>query len=207
MRLRGPKPKIWQGYRNCSKCTRWRPVSDFTVYKTRSGFEQIKSECEVCKRGRETARYDEMSPEQKKAKGKLANINAERRRNKALRQIDRLKIDLDAAERQIEVQKLKLAEARAAVPRGTFSGNGIDIVPFRMWLLEFHRMNDYSVPKVAALIGHSERQVYRWLNGYDRNGARAPVPVRSINVETVRNVGNAIDEPRLLENLYPSQVE
>jgi hypothetical protein len=31
------------GYRNCERCTRWRPVSDFNVYKSRSGYEQIRA--------------------------------------------------------------------------------------------------------------------------------------------------------------------
>ena len=28
---RTKQPKLWRGYRNCDVCTRWRPVSDFTV--------------------------------------------------------------------------------------------------------------------------------------------------------------------------------
>lgn len=204
--IRGPKPKLWRGYRNCERCTRWRPVSDFTVYKTRTGYEQIKGECIECKRQREKERYDKLTDEQKRAKGKKANKQAERRRNKSLHEIEKLRDEIAKQDRKLEKQHEKIRSLRAEIPRGHWAGSGLDIVPFRMWLLRQYRIHDYNVTNLAFDLNQNERQVRRWLDGYDWNGRRGvPAPVRSITKEKIIDVGDAIGEPRLLEELYPGE--
>ena len=155
MRIRGPKPQLWRGYRNCDKCTRWRPVSDYTVYKTRTGYEQIKGECEHCKRERETARYNKLTPEQKRAKGVKANEQAQKRRNKALAEIERLHKILDKQNEKLEKQYDKIERSRRIIraPHGTVSGSSVDITPFRMWLLRQYRQHGYNVGELAQDIG------------------------------------------------------
>lgn len=211
MKLRGPKPLIWRGYRNCDVCTRWRPVSDFTVYKTRTGYEQIKGECEYCKRERERERYHSLTPEQKKAKGRRANRQAQKRRDKALAYIERQREILDKQNDKIErlEQKVehtsKLARKRV---RYLEDGDYLDIVPFRMWLLRKNRETGYNIDELSEWIGQDPSRVQRWLNGYQWNGAgRDPEPVLSVHITTVDAVAVKVGDTGLLERLYPLSTE
>lgn len=207
----GPKPLVWRGYRNCDVCTRWRPVSDFTVYQTRTGYEQIKGTCEACKRRVERERYDKLTPAQKQAKGRKANKQAQKRRDKALEEIQRLQANLDKQNVRIERLWDRVERGRKHM-RIRHEENGrvtyVDIVPFRMWLLRYYREHGYNLDELCEDIGVEPRQVTRWLNGYDWVGAgRDPSAVRSIDIVSVDKVGVAVNDPGLLERLYPLLID
>ncbi|HWI67255.1 MAG TPA: hypothetical protein VNS88_02550 [Nitrospiraceae bacterium] len=204
MKFRGPKPKLWRGYRNCNQCTRWRPVSDFTVYRSRSGYEQIKGVCEICKREKERARYDKLTPEEKRAKGIKANKQAQKRRDKQLRQIEHQRIILDKQNVRLEKQWARLEKARTRVLHWENGEAWLDVAPFRMWLLRLHRESGYNLRELAEQLGHDERQVYRWLNGFEWNGAgRDPTPIRSVKLVIVDNISVRMEDPGLIDRLYP----
>jgi hypothetical protein len=208
VKLRGPRPKVWRGYRNCSRCTCWRPVSDYPVYKLRSGYEQIASQCEYCKRAIERERYDNLDDEAKAEYGRRVNERNRRNREKRLKAIKQAAAEIAKQDRKLERQHEKIRSLRREIPRGHWTGNGIDIVPFRMWLLRQYRIHEYNLENLSDDIEQDARRVKRWLDGYQWNGARGvPIPIRSINKDTVINVGMAVDEPRLLEDLYPGESE
>jgi hypothetical protein len=209
VRIRGPRPKLWRGYRNCDKCSRWRPVSDYTVYKTRTGYEQITSECDHCKREREKARYDKLSETEKRSKGIKANKRAMKRRSKALVEIERLHAIVDEQNERLEEQWAKIEQVRKArkharATRGTINGTAVDIVPFRMWLLRQYRQYGYNSSELAREMGQDEARVRRWLDGFLWTGAgRDPEPIRAINLATVDQISMAMGDSGLLSRLYP----
>jgi hypothetical protein len=205
----GPLPLVWRGYRNCDRCTAWRPVSDFTVYQTRTGYEQIKGTCDACKRQVERDRYNKLSPAQKKLKGVKANKQAQKRRDKALIYIERQRAILDKQNDKIERLEKKVEVARSRVlHEENGSETYVDAIPFRMWLLRRHRESGYNVSDLADEIGFDHSQVTSWLNGYKWNGAgRDPAPMRSIKLSTVDEVAVALGDPGLVERLYPLLVE
>jgi hypothetical protein len=206
----GPKPLVWRGYRNCDVCTRWRPVSDFTVYQTRTGYEQIKGTCDACKRRVERERYDRLTPEQKRAKGRKANKQAQKRRDKALVYIERQRAILDKQNEKIERLEKRVEAGRSRIlhQENHLDGPYVDAVPFRMWLLRTHREGGYNVQQLADRIGRDHTQVQRWLNGFQWNGAgRDPVPFRSIQLKIVDEVSVALNDPGLVTRLYPLLIE
>lgn len=210
MKIRGPKPLVWRGYRNCDRCTRWRPVSDFTVYQTRTGYEQIKGTCEECKKRVERERYARLTPEQKRAKGIKANKQAKKRREKALREIERQARILDKQNEKLEKQwdKIERAQKYTRAPRHVYDDDSVDITPFRMWLLRQYREHGYVLDTLAKEIGMDPSRTRRFLDGYMWNGAgRNPDPIRHIRLSTVDKIGAAIGDPELLERLYPLEVE
>ena len=210
MKFRGPKPLVWRGYRNCDKCTRWRPVSDFTVYQTRTSYEQIKGTCEACKRRIERERYDRLTPEQKRARGIEANKQALKRRNKALAEIERQAKILDKQNVKLEKQWDKIERTKKFVraPNRLWDDQYVDITPFRMWLLRQHREHGYVLDELAKEMGKDHSQVTRWINGYMWNGAgRDPEPIRFIRLSVVDEISIAIGDPGLLERLYPFEVD
>jgi hypothetical protein len=209
--MTGGKPrkhKTWRGYRNCDRCTRWRPVSDFTVYKTRTGYEQIKGECQECKRQREHERYQSLSEEEKRKKGKKANEQAWQRRNHALEFIERQRKILDEQNHQIEKLSDRLAlikKKNASTPPRTIKGvPALDVVPFRMWLLHRFRERGYDLNALAKEMGQDASRVRRWLDGYMWKGiGRDPTPIRVIDIDTVDKIAVNLGDPGLLERLYP----
>jgi hypothetical protein len=205
----GPKPLVWTGYRNCDVCTRWRPVSDFTVYQTRTGYEQIKGTCDACKRKVERDRYNRLTPAQKKAKGVKANKQAQKRRDKALTFIERQAAILDKQNEKIERLEKQVEAGRKHMHIRHVDGvRYVDAVPFRMWLLRRHRESGYDVARLADDIGRDHSQVSRWLQGYQWNGAGLdPEPLRSISLATVDEVAVALNDPGLVTRLYPLLVE
>jgi hypothetical protein len=207
----GPKPLVWRGYRNCDVCARWRPVSDFTVYQTRTGYEQIKGTCSECKRRIEKERYDRLTPEQKKAKGRKANKQAQKRRDKALVYIERQRDLLDKQNEKIERLEKRVEAGRTRIihQEGTrLDDTYVDIVPFRMWLLRRHREGGYNIVQLAEEIGQDDARVGRWLRGFEWNGAgRDPTPLRSIRLSTVDAVSVALNDPGLVSRLYPLLIE
>jgi hypothetical protein len=203
-RLRGKKPKRWRGYRNCDVCSRWRPVSDYPVYKSRSGYEQIKGQCFACKRAKERARYDRLDAKAKRAKGIKANQQAKKRRTAALHEIERLHKNLDKQNERIEKQWAKMEKSRTRILHWENGEAYLDAIPFRMWLLRQHRIRGYEVAALASEIGQDESRVRRWLDGFQWNGAgRDPTPIRSIKLTTVDEIAVALEDPGLLERLYP----
>ena len=206
----GPKPLVWRGYRNCDRCTRWRPVSDFTVYLTRTGYEQIKGTCEVCKREVERQRYNNLTSEQKRAKGIKANKQAEKRRNDALHEIERLRKILDKQNVRLDKQhdKILRAQKHTRQVRNTGSGDAVDIVPFRMWLMRQYRQHNYSTSELADAIGIDSSRVRKLLDGFYWNGTgNDPVPIRAIDIGTIDTIAVAMEDPGLLERLYPLEVD
>jgi predicted RNase H-like nuclease (RuvC/YqgF family) len=209
----GPKPLVWRGYRNCDVCTRWRPVSDFTVYQTRTGYEQIKGTCDACKRQVERDRYNRLTPEQRRAKGVKANKQAAKRRNKALEYIERQAKILDRQNEKIDKLEKKVEAGRAQLRKRhrhmeNRKDEYVDIVPFRMWLLRANRESDYNTVELAARIGQDEAKVRRWLDGFQWNGAgRDPDPINSIKLSTVDSIGVAWGDGGLVQRLYPLEGE
>lgn len=210
MKFRGPKPLVWRGYRNCDRCTRWRPVSDFTVYQTRTGYEQIKGECEHCKREREKERYAKLTPEEKRARGIKANKQALKRRQKALEEIARQARILDKQNEKLEKQWEKIERAKKFTrgPRHTYNETSVDITPFRMWLLRRYREHGYVLDELAKEIGKDPSRTKRLVDGYMWNGAGLdPDPIRFIRLSFVDEVGVAVGDPGLLERLYPFEMD
>jgi hypothetical protein len=206
VRIPGPRPKLWRGYRNCERCTRWRPVSDFNVYKSRSGYEQIRGECDQCKRDREKLRYDKLSETQKRSKGIKSNKQAAKRRSKALSEIQRLHVIVDDQNERLEEQWVKIEQARkhSRAIRGTLNGTAVDIIPFRMWLLRQYRQHGYNSSALAQAMDQDEARVRRWLGGFLWTGAgRDPEPIRAITLATVDQIAIAMGDSGLLSRLYP----
>jgi hypothetical protein len=57
-------------------------------------------------------------------------------------------------------------------------------------------------------MGQDFRRVERWLQGFNWDGVgRDPVPVRAINIDVLDEIAVALDDPGLLERLYPLEVE
>jgi len=176
------------------------------VRKSRTKYDQILGICEACKRRIEKERYDNLSDNEKYEKGKRANKQAVKRRYKQLHEIEKLRKEIAKQDNKLEKQHEKIRALRKEIPRGRWVGSGLDIVPFRMWLLRMYRVHDYNLDNLAFDIGREPRQVKRWLDGYEWNGSRGvPVAIRSINKENVISIGDAVGEPRLLEELYPGE--
>lgn len=210
MKLPGKKPKIWRGYRNCSRCTRWRPVSDFPIRRTRTGFEQIEAVCNACKKEVASDYYNSLPPEEKQEKFEAINRREKKRKAKALSEIEHLHKMLDKQNEKIVRQQEKLTAIRKQYrpPRGTINGSAVDVTPFRMWLLRKHRETGYNLSELATSVGQDESRVKRWLDGYQWNGAgRDPLPIRAIDVGTVDAIGVAMDDTGLLERLYPLEAD
>jgi len=206
----GPKPLVWRGYRNCDVCTRWRPVSDFTVYQTRTGYEQIKGTCDACKRRVERERYERLTAEEKRAKGRKANKQAQKRRDKALVYIERQRDLLDRQNEKIErlEKRVEAGRTRILYEEDHLDGPYVDAIPFRMWLLRRHREGGYNTQELADEIGFDHSQVTSWLNGYKWNGAgRDPAALRSIKLSTVDAVSVTLNDPGLVARLYPLLIE
>jgi hypothetical protein len=77
-----------------------------------------------------------------------------------------------------------------------------------MWLLRQHRQHEYRLDLLSESIGQDPRQVERWLQGYNWNGAgRDPVAIKAINIVTIDEVGVYFGDAGLLERLYPLEVD
>ena len=204
MRLPGRRPKLWRGYRNCDVCSRWRPVSDYPVYKSRSGYEQIKGICESCKNKKERERYESLTPEQKRAKGKEANRHQRKRRVDALHEIERLRSILDEQNEKLDKQYARLEKARSRVLHWENGEAYLDIVPFRMWLLRQHRESGYDLKQLAEQVGYDDSQISRWMQGFHWNGVgRDPAAIRSIKLSIVDEIATRLEDPGLMDRLYP----
>jgi hypothetical protein len=175
----------------------------------RTGYEQIKGTCEHCKREIERERYNKLTLEQKQARGKKANKQAQKRRDKALAYIERQAKILDKQNDRIE--RLEQKVEKAVRYRVLYQENGdmyVDFVPFRMWLLRMNRESGYNTVEIAAKIGVNESRVRHWLDGYEWKGTgRDPNAMRSIKLETVDKVAIALGDPGLVERLYPLELE
>lgn len=196
------KNPIILGRRNCARCTRWRHTVDFKWrwqrkhYKTRTlrppryRTPTIDTVCKSCRRKQERERYNHLSEEEKRARGRIANKQAQIRRDKLNEQIARMN--------QIRAQR---------TPR--WDDKTVDITPFRMWLLGKSR-REGGAAGLSRQIGTHERNVRRWLDGYDwdQDSGHAfaycePKPIYSVTVGVVDKVGVALGEPDLLNRLYP----
>ena len=180
--------------RNCTRCTRWRLAVDFKWrwQKRRNGqrYETptIDTVCQVCRRQDERDRYARLSDEAKRAKGIRANEQALKRRARLEEQVQRAR------------------QAAQSYARGA----ELDLTPFRMWLLGKARQEGGAVA-LASQIGTDEKNVRRWLHGYDWDnddgwGGWAkcePRAIRTVTIRIVDEVGIALGEPDLLERLYP----
>lgn len=186
------------GRRNCARCTRWRHDVDFRWRwrkarkvrgkgaRPRAAVATVDSVCAACRRTEERYRYHHMTQEEKQQRIKRINAAKVKRRAK-----------LEAQVRQL----------RRANPR--WGDRRVDLVPFRMWLLAKARQNGGAVA-LATEIGCDEKNVRRWLHGYDWDDEPGqdrytcePRPIYSINVGTVDSVGVALGEADLLDRLYP----
>lgn len=197
------------GRRNCSKCTRWRPVTDFkwrwqkrrsTIdppsglktrgLKSRYKTPQISTVCVACARSGERERYNNLSEEERQARVHKAVENTKAQRRKLREQI----------------HYAQLAHSRRRVFK---DDQEVDLVPFRMWLLGKVR----AVGNTKALASEArvnEKAIRRWADGYDWDyeigqawAGCEPKPIHSIRLSNVDRIGVALGEPDLLDRLYP----
>lgn len=209
--LPGPKPKLWRGYRNCNRCSRWRPVSDFPIRKTRIGYEQITGICQACIREQEQHRYASLSWEGKQEVGRRANRNARKRKKKQLTFIERQRKILDEQNEELERMHEKYQRVRNRYIMRGVNGDepiAVEITPFRMWLLRQYRLRNYDLAALAEEMGQDGSRVRRWLDGFYWNGTgRDPEAIRTITIATLDEIAVALDDPGLLERLYPLETD
>lgn len=199
------------GRRNCSKCTRWRLVTDFkwrwpkrrTTVDVTSGLKsrglksrrkdpQISTVCNVCARAGERERYHNLTEEERLHRVHKAVQNAKAQR--------RLLKD--------QIHYAKLAQSRR---KRRWDENEVDLTPFRMWLLGRVRANGPpGLRGLASEVGVDEKQLRRWADGYDWDyeigqawAGCEPRPIHSIRPSTVDRIGLGLGEPDLLNRLYP----
>jgi predicted Fe-S protein YdhL (DUF1289 family) len=130
------------GRQNCKRCTRWRPISDFKVRKTKHG-ETPEGVCTPCHRARERERWANKPDAEKK---RIMNrINARK------------------AQRLADAKQVRAARRELI---GSRRGSLLPITPFRMWLLG--RLRWYgSVDEVERRTGLSNGAVRKYLDGYE----------------------------------------
>lgn len=157
---------------------------------SRSLYATVDNVCRSCRREQERQRYHSLTPEQRHDYGVRANENTAKRKAKLLEQVGRARM----------IQERKDPE---------WDDFKVDIVPFRMWVLGQVRIYG-GTQQFALRLGLDEGLVRRWANGYDWDvdserswGQCEPRPIFSVTVATVDKVGVAMDDPGLLERLYP----
>lgn len=191
------------GRRNCARCTRWRHAVDFKwrwnykrvkrgaahhkktkKLRTRYPTPTIDTVCRWCRNKERREYYASLTTEQKRAKGRRANENARKRR----------------AKWEIEIHYARMAQDRA---KEHYDDENVDIVPFRMWLLG--QLKKHNVEELARKSGVDHVQLRRWANGYEwpNSSCDEPRPIRSVRLSSVDQVGVGMNDPGLLDRLYP----
>lgn len=133
-----PPPVTVAGRRNCSRCTRWRLISDFPPgrAKRRDGTPidppQLSAWCAPCRR--EDCR--------RRNRERAAARDARRQETRA---------------RQARAPAIALARARRAVA----SGESLWASPFRDWILEEVRSGRWEWKQLAGLAGVDESNLRR----------------------------------------------
>ena len=127
------------GRQNCKRCTRWRPISDFKVRKTKHG-EKPEGVCQPCIRAKERERWASRSDADKKRIMKRINTRH--------------------AERMADAKQVRAARRELI---GSRRGSLVPITPFRMWLIG--RLRWYgSVDELRRT-----QEVPRWLRVRERH--------------------------------------
>jgi hypothetical protein len=190
------------GRRVCAgPCGRWRHTVDFpwrwrkrrTKWRgmpSRAKVPTVGSVCAVCLRAQARARYAALPPAAKHAVGVRANTNAAKRKTKLEEQVHRAR--------------------RAYIANGGGGHAELDLVPFRMWLLAKVRQEG-GIEAVARQLGKDGKAVGRWVHGYEWDNDAGwggwakcePRPIRTVSMQVVDEAGVAMDEPDLLDRLYP----
>lgn len=129
------------GRQNCKRCTRWRPVSDFKVRKTKHG-EKPEGVCQPCYRAGERERWASRSDAEKK---RIMNrINARK------------------AERLVDANQVRAARRELV---GSRRGSLLPITPFRIWLIG--RLRWYgSLEELERRTGLSYGSLRKYIDGY-----------------------------------------
>jgi hypothetical protein len=72
-----------------------------------------------------------------------------------------------------------------------------------MWLLG--QLKKHNVEELARKSGVDHVQLRRWANGYEwpNSSCDEPRPIRSVRLSSVDQVGVGMNDPGLLDRLYP----
>ena len=141
-----------------------------------------------CRRQESRERYANFSPEQKRKVQQRANANSAKLRAKWESEIKYARMSVIGRSREPN----KLDEE-------------LDIVPFRMWILGQIRIFG-STTEVAKRIGVNEGRIRHIADGYYWPYERVcdePTPIRTVRLSTVDAYGVAMNDPGLLDRLYP----
>jgi hypothetical protein len=204
------------GRRNCVACGRWLHTVDFKWRwnyrrrnvkpgeKAKNGIKtkRLKSRyptpivdtvCRRCRSDMEKTRYRSLPPERKRERAQRSNANTRLRKQKL--------------EEQIRYARM----AHRNHSRNYVDNESYEITPFRMWLLRQVRMIG-TVESFATSYGLDAREVRRFCDGFIWEGTRGlssgwdgcePTPIQSVTLSTVDRYGVAVDDPGLLDRLYP----
>lgn len=147
---------------------------------------KISTVCASCNRKRERESYARLTPEQKKAKGDRANKVKAKRRRKLEEQIMRARMIHDKKDPKWDDKR-------------------VDLIPFRMWVIGQIRIAG-GIKPLSVRLGVDEAAVRRWANGFEWDETSSwcePHPILTVNVVTVDSIGVKMDDPGLLDRLYP----
>lgn len=178
--------------RNCARCTRWKHAVDFPWRWKARGKElqipHISNVCLVCKSELGKASYNKLSPEEKKARGRRANEQARKRRQR-----------LEA----LVQERLAAYNKRFGRPvdhRGP--DLMLELLPFRMFLLRYRKKLG-STKRLAYILVMDHSRVTRLLNGYTDHDNGSVVPIRQVSLATVDRALVMLEAEERLEDLYP----
>lgn len=145
----------------------------------------IHNVCLMCKSEREKARYQALTPTQKRERGRRANEAAMKRRHKLEQRLQRYRQRVGAPKRHINDDIL------------------IDLLPLRMFLLRQARIRKRGISGIAETVGIDEALVRMHVNGFYWESDCRPRPVRSVTLGTVDRYLSMLDVIERLEDLYP----
>lgn len=182
--------------RNCRKCGRWKHAIDFPWrWKARGKVLEIPyihSTCSVCKKEKERKRYNELSDEERREKGRKANAQAYERRYALEKKILTL-------QERIKKYKERLGRQGTRVDGDLL----LDLLPLRMFLLRQARILDGGVSEIARRLEVDEARVRRHVDGFYWVGDCKPRPVRQVTFSVVDEYLVRLNAEERLEDLYP----
>ncbi len=142
-----PVPKALRGYRNCKKCGRWRPASDFRPYKSRRMLgESLYSSCRHCEKEYAKDRFFDLTYDQRAELRERTREHAAARRRKEGKPVRNVTRDGYGAKR---------------VKDNIGKTGSVDAAPV---LRECSRAG-WSVNEIAQAAGVDPRSVSRWSQG------------------------------------------
>jgi hypothetical protein len=187
--------------KNCTKCKRWKLAIEFPWrWKSRGralAIPYIHSVCSSCKTQKERERYDALTPEEKRAKGKKANRQAYERRHKLNAQVVKLKTRVETLEERLDKYRKRVGIAKRTYDNEIL----LDIVPIRMFLIKQARIS--SMKSIARQVGVDESLVRRHVQGFYWESSCDPRPVRTVTLSTVDKYLVRLNAEQRLDDMYP----